>query len=102
MGNAGNAGTAVGVKLLQMGQELLKRKEAWRMELPKELPVLPARGVVFFPNLVLPLAVSGESDEKLVHDAVMGDRLIAVHFAIIGPTHSQRRVKGAIDRTDLS
>ena len=58
--------------------ELLGENEAENLVLPDELPVLPVRGLVFFPHLVLPLAVSNENDVKLVNDVVMGNRLTAV------------------------
>ena len=65
-------------KMPRLGDELLGEKEAENVALPEVLPVLPVRGLVFFPHLVLPLAVSSENDAKLVNEVVMGNRLMAV------------------------
>jgi ATP-dependent Lon protease len=45
---------------------------------PEELPVLPLRGVVVYPQTVVPLTVGQPRSIKLVDDAVAGDRLIAL------------------------
>jgi ATP-dependent Lon protease len=46
--------------------------------LPSELPVLPLRDTVLFPNSFMPLAVARESSVKLIDDAVSTGSLIAV------------------------
>ncbi len=58
-------------------REPLGAGEAERLELPEALPVLPLRGAVIYPHIVLPLAVSTEQDTKLVNDVVVGNRLMA-------------------------
>ena len=45
---------------------------------PAELPVLPLRDTVLFPNSFMPLAVARESSVKLIDDSIAGDKLIAV------------------------
>ena len=60
-----------------VGGEPLGEKEAERLALPPQLPVLPTRGLVFYPHVVLPLAVTGERDVKLVNDVVVGKRIMA-------------------------
>jgi len=62
----------------QLGGEPLGQEEAEKVGLPKELPVLTARDLVLYPHVVLPLAVSQESDMKLVNDVVVGNRLMVV------------------------
>jgi len=62
----------------QVGEEPLGKEEAESLVLPDKLPVLPARGLVFFPYVVLPVAVSTKSDIQLVNDVLMGNRLMAV------------------------
>ena len=45
---------------------------------PAELPVLPLRDTVLFPNSFMPLAVARESSVALIDDAIAGDKQIAV------------------------
>ena len=45
---------------------------------PAELPVLPLRDTVLFPNSFMPLAVARESSVRLIDEAVSGGRMIAV------------------------
>lgn len=47
-------------------------------ELPAVLPVLPLRGVVVYPQTILPLTVGQPRSVKLVDDVVGGDRLVAL------------------------
>ena len=44
--------------------------------IPPELPVLPLRDTVLFPNSFMPLAVARESSVKLIDDAIAGGKLI--------------------------
>ena len=46
--------------------------------LPGELPVLPLRDTVLFPNSFMPLAVARESSVRLIDEAVSSGSLIAV------------------------
>ncbi len=46
--------------------------------IPDELPVLPLRDTVLFPNSFMPLAVARPSSVRLIDDAVARDKLIAV------------------------
>ena len=46
--------------------------------IPPELPVLPLRDTVLFPNSFMPLAVARESSVKLIDEAIAGGKLIAV------------------------
>jgi len=45
---------------------------------PTELPILPLRDTVLFPNSFMPLAVARESSVALIDDAIAGDKQIAV------------------------
>ncbi len=47
-------------------------------DLPEVLPVLPLRGVVVYPQTILPLTVGQPRSVKLVDDVVGGDRLVAL------------------------
>jgi ATP-dependent Lon protease len=46
--------------------------------IPSELPILPLRDTVLFPNSFMPLAVARESSVRLIDDAIAGGKLIAV------------------------
>src|SRR5580765_2436626 len=46
--------------------------------IPNELPVLPLRDTVLFPNSFLPLAVARESSVRLIEEAIAGSKLVGV------------------------
>jgi len=46
--------------------------------IPPELPILPLRDTVLFPNSFMPLAVARESSVRLIDDAIGGGKLIGV------------------------
>src|ERR1700690_99449 len=48
------------------------------LPIPAELPVLPLRDTVLFPNSFMPLAVARESSVRLIDDAIANGKLIAV------------------------
>ncbi len=48
------------------------------LTLPAELPILPLRDTVLFPNSFMPLAVARESSVRLIDDAIANGKLIAV------------------------
>ncbi len=48
---------------------------------PEELPILPLRGVVVYPETAVPLTVGQPRSIKLVDDVVAGDRLIGLATA---------------------
>src|SRR5258707_4614147 len=48
------------------------------LSISSELPVLPLRDTVLFPNSFMPLAVARESSVHLIDDAIANGKLIAV------------------------
>ena len=46
--------------------------------LPDDLPILPLRDTVLFPNSFMPLAVARESSVRLIDEAISGGKLIGV------------------------
>ena len=48
------------------------------LSIPDELPILPLRGLVVYPQTAIPLTVGQPRSVKLVDDAVNGDRLIGL------------------------
>ncbi|HNK64137.1 MAG TPA: LON peptidase substrate-binding domain-containing protein, partial [Anaerolineales bacterium] len=53
-----------------------------KQKLPDELPILPLRGVVVYPNTAVPLTVGQPRSIKLVDDVVAGDKLVGLVAAI--------------------
>lgn len=49
-----------------------------KVSIPKELPILPSKDLVFFPGMVLPFMVMEESLFKLVDDALSGDKIVGL------------------------
>src|SRR5213082_1671563 len=48
------------------------------LSIPSELPILPLRDTVLFPNSFMPLAVARESSVHLIDDAIANAKMIAV------------------------
>src|ERR1700680_4194551 len=48
------------------------------LNIPSELPILPLRDTVLFPDSFLPLAVARESSVHLIDDAIANGKLVAV------------------------
>jgi ATP-dependent Lon protease len=46
--------------------------------IPSELPILPLRDTVLFPNSFMPLAVARESSVRLIDDAIANGKMVAV------------------------
>ncbi|MCQ3937961.1 MAG: endopeptidase La [Chloroflexi bacterium] len=49
---------------------------------PSEIPILPLRGVVVYPNTAVPLTVGQPRSIKLVDDVVAGDKLVGLVAAL--------------------
>jgi len=49
-----------------------------KIVVPNELPILPLRGTVLYPDLILPIMVGRKKSVKLIDDAMDGDRIIGV------------------------
>jgi ATP-dependent Lon protease len=46
--------------------------------IPEELPILPLRGTVLYPDLILPIMVGRKKSVKLIDDAMDSDRIIGI------------------------
>src|SRR6187397_2497661 len=55
---------------------------------PDELPILPLRDTVLFPNSFMPLAVARESSVKLIDEAIASGKVIGV-FTQKDPTQEE-------------
>lgn len=49
-----------------------------KVTVPSELPILPLRGTVLYPDLILPIMVGRKKSVKLIDDAMDSDRIIGV------------------------
>src|ERR1044071_7115165 len=58
--------------------EALRTEDERPLSIPSELPILPLRDTVLFPNSFMPLAVARESSVRLIDDAIANGKLIAV------------------------
>ena len=58
--------------------DLLTEERIEELEVPSELPVLPLKETVVFPQSMTPLAIGQERSIKLVEDVVSGDRVLAL------------------------
>ncbi|MEE9539269.1 MAG: endopeptidase La [candidate division NC10 bacterium] len=47
-------------------------------QIPPELPILPMRGSVLFPHVIIPILVGQEKSMRLVDEVVMGNRIIGI------------------------
>jgi len=56
----------------------IPREKREKRNIPKFLPILPLRGAVLFPELVLPIMVGRKKSIKLIEDAMEGERIIGV------------------------
>lgn len=46
------------------------------INIPEVVPVLPIKGGVVFPNLIVPLIITDEKSKRLIDDALKGDRIV--------------------------
>ena len=46
--------------------------------IPSELPVLPVKGIVLFPEMAVPVLVGKDRSKRLVDETLVGDRLVVV------------------------
>jgi ATP-dependent Lon protease len=58
--------------------ELMTEQSQDELTFPAELPVLPLKDTVVFPESVTPLAIGQERSIRLVEDVVSGDRMLAL------------------------
>jgi len=49
-----------------------------RISIPEQVPILPLRGTVLYPELILPIMVGRKRSVKLIDDAMEKDRIIGV------------------------
>uniref|UniRef100_UPI004055C900 endopeptidase La n=1 Tax=Candidatus Electrothrix sp. TaxID=2170559 RepID=UPI004055C900 len=48
------------------------------LPIPKELPILPLHGFVFFPGMGFPLQIASGTSKQLVDEALQGDRMVGL------------------------
>ena len=53
-------------------------EELGQIEIPEVVPILPLKNMVVYPYTVTPIIVMSDSSKKLVDDAMVGDRIIAL------------------------
>ncbi len=58
--------------------EVTRTVDPMELQIPEVMPVLPVHGFVFYPGMGFPLRISSESSRKLIDDALLADRMIAL------------------------
>jgi ATP-dependent Lon protease len=61
---------------IELSEEL--DEEGTAIDLPEELPILPLRGMVVYPQTAIPLTVGQERSIQLVDDVVAGNRIVGL------------------------
>lgn len=61
---------------IELNEEL--EEEGTAIDLPEELPILPLRGMVVYPQTAIPLTVGQERSIQLVDDVVAGNRMVGL------------------------
>ncbi len=56
----------------------IKKDQAESVVIPKEMPILPVRGVVVFPYLVIPLIITEKSHARLVDEALTQGKTVGI------------------------
>lgn len=69
-----------GVEVTEVDEQLTdtEAKNRTSPEIPQELPILPLRGVVVYPLMVLPLTVGQPRSVRLIDDVAVGNRLVGL------------------------
>jgi len=62
----------------KMGADKNVKTKDEKIEVPSELPILPLRGTVLYPDLILPIMVGRKRSVKLIDDAMDSNRIIGV------------------------
>ena len=63
---------------VELPDDSLDSEDDRPVSIPDELPVLPLRDTVLFPNSFMPLAVAREASIQLIEQALADDQLIGV------------------------
>ena len=58
--------------------EIIDDKEIEKIEIPKDVPILPMRDTVIYPFMVSPLFVARAKSIKLIDDILIGDRMLGL------------------------
>ena len=63
---------------VQLGSDAENDDDIEIPEIPDELPILPLRGLVVYPQTAIPLVVGQQRSIKLVDDIMAGDRIVGL------------------------
>jgi ATP-dependent Lon protease len=61
-----------------MNEAFVETQAPDKVEIPTQLPVLPLKDTVVFPDSMTPLAIGQERSVKLIEEVVAGDRMLAL------------------------
>jgi ATP-dependent Lon protease len=60
------------------GTEKEEKEEEEKVDIPEEIPILPLRGTVLYPELILPIMVGRKKSVKLIDESMERDRIIGI------------------------
>jgi ATP-dependent Lon protease len=61
-----------------MAKQKFVERRGGKTKIPEELPILPLKGVVVFPYIVVPLVISEEEHAKLIDEALSGGKVVGL------------------------
>ncbi|KPL18168.1 MAG: peptidase [candidate division Zixibacteria bacterium SM23_81] len=67
-----------------------------RSKIPGELPILPLKGIVVFPNIIVPLVVSQEEHARLIDETLVGGKIVGL-FLQMGEKSEERDDRSLYD-----
>jgi ATP-dependent Lon protease len=76
-----------------MGLPLNAEPDEIQSKIPEQLPILPLRDTVVFPNIVTPLVVAREKSVRLINDVIAGTRILG----LVAQTNSEVEDPGLAD-----
>ncbi|MFW9770176.1 MAG: LON peptidase substrate-binding domain-containing protein, partial [Candidatus Thorarchaeota archaeon] len=56
----------------------VKKEQPESIDIPKEMPILPVKGTVVFPYLVIPLIITEKSHTRLVDEALTQGKTVGI------------------------
>ncbi|MBN1550314.1 endopeptidase La, partial [bacterium] len=59
-------------------EDLARIQSRQTVKIPSEIPILPLRGTVVYPTMVIPLLVAREKSIQMINDVLDGDRIIGL------------------------
>ena len=79
-----------------MAKKKLAGGQNQKSKIPGELPILPLKGIVVFPNIIVPLVVSQEEHARLIDETLVGGKIVGL-FLQMGEKSEERDDRSLYD-----